>query len=134
MRIITNYLKLSIRASKPLHDAEAVQQLASGQDWSLRSHAEIQTEDGEPRAFVTTWVFPFNEKSARSRSEALADAQGKRKRMRTKHFELAEDSFQLASFLPTAIRGVPVVGEPIRKLRVLRGGASTSPALRETGT
>lgn len=117
--LINNYLKLSVRASCALHDAEAIPQAPSGEKHPLLPHSFDATRAGEPRVFVTTWIFPFNQKSKQSMSRALAAAQEKRKRLRTKNYTLPQDACQLSCFAPGGPRGVPVVGEPIRTIHLV---------------
>lgn len=97
--IATNYLKLTVRASKSLHDAEAV---------------HTAPRDERERSFVTSWVFPF---STRAEAKlALAAAQGRRKALRAANPEIAAEAFQLSTYLPSSLRGVPVVGETVRSV------------------
>src|SRR6187402_2293496 len=103
-----NYLKLSVRAPVPLHDAESVRQAPSSDQWPLLPHGYGYNGLGDVRLFVTSWVFPFNTDSRASAIAALEAAQAKRKLLRTKHFSLVPEAFQLASFEPSGLRGVPV--------------------------
>lgn len=111
-----NYLKLCVRAAVPLHDAEAIRQAPSSDMWPLLPHGYGFNGLGDCRRFVTTWLFPFDDTNKADAMRALTLAQDKRKRLRTKNFTLGAEAFQLSSWAPSGIRGVPVVGEPVRAL------------------
>jgi hypothetical protein len=108
-----NYLKLSVRASKPLHDSESLRQASVTDEWPLLPHGYPYNGLGDARLFVTSWIFTFDDTSKADAIRALAEAQEKRKRLKTKHFELPHDAIQLSSWAPSGLRGVRVVGEPI---------------------
>ncbi len=55
-----------------------------------------------------TYLFPFGDKGAK----ALKAAQ-------TKRGEFTGRTCQLSTFAPSLLRGVPVVGEPIRALEIV---------------
>jgi hypothetical protein len=112
----TNYLKLTVRTGQPMHDSEAVRQAPSADHWPLLPHGYGFNGLGNVRLFVTTWLFPFDGSSRADTMRALEAAQDKRKRLRTKHFTLPLEAFQLSSWKPSGIKGVPVVGEPVRTL------------------
>ena len=63
----------------------------------------------------STWVFAFGGDG----KAALRAAQAQRANLRTLFPELSAESFQLSTFAPSALRGVPVVGEPIRELKIV---------------
>lgn len=89
----TNYLKLSVRSAVSLHDFESV-----------------NIKPRLPRETVATWVWPF-----KSRAEGLAAlkaAQDKRAELREARPEMGADAFQLATWLPSGLRGVGLVGRP----------------------
>jgi hypothetical protein len=116
--MITNYLKLTVRAPQPLHDAEAIRQAPSSDQWPLLPHGYAYNGLGDARPFVTTWLFPFDGESKASAFRALEAAQTKRKLLRTKHFTLGAEAFELSTWSPSCLRGVPVIGDAIRPLEV----------------
>jgi len=61
------------------------------------------------------WLFPFGD----SGKKALAAAQKQRTALRKEFSGIAAEAFQLSTFAPSGLRGVPVVGEPIRALEVV---------------
>lgn len=63
----------------------------------------------------STWVFPFGD----SGKSALKAAQEKRADFRRLFPNLKAEAFQLSTFAPSKLRGVPVVGEPIRALEIV---------------
>ena len=97
---VNNYVKLSVRASLSLHDDESL-------------HA---APSAERAAHVVSWVFPFG---ATGDKAALKLAQDKRATLRTLFPELSGEAFQLSTFARSALRGVPVVGEPLRVLALV---------------
>lgn len=87
---INNYVKLYVRApGMTLHDGETVR--------------------------GSTWLFPFGG----SGKAALKAAQEKRVTVRDLFPDIPAEAFQLSTFAPSGLRGVPVVGEPIRALSVV---------------
>ena len=73
----TNYVKLSIRDVRRHHDADAVPQAPSSDVWPLVPHDYPVSLVGEPRKFVTTWVFPFVDELEADGRRALAAAEAK---------------------------------------------------------
>jgi hypothetical protein len=100
----------------PVHDADAVRQAPSSARWPLLPHDVNYNGDGEARRYVTTWTFPFDSANKASAIRAFGRAQEKRRRLRTKHFGLPAEAFQLSSFAPCVLgseMNVTVVGQPI---------------------
>jgi hypothetical protein len=63
----------------------------------------------------STWVFPFGGDG----KAALRAAQEQRANLRNLFPELSAEAFQLSTFAPSSLRGVPVVGEVIRALEIV---------------
>jgi hypothetical protein len=63
----------------------------------------------------TTYLFTFGDKG----KAALKAAQAQRTKLRRENPTLSAEAFQLSTFAPSALRGVPVVGEPIRSLAIV---------------
>lgn len=112
-RNVRNYLKLTVHASRPLHDADAIPQAPSG-EWPLVPHGYEFNGKNERRTFATTWVFAFTSFSKASETTALAAAQEKRKQLRAANKSLSASAFQLSTWQPSSLRGVLVVGSSIR--------------------
>lgn len=61
------------------------------------------------------WLFPFGGEG----KAALKAAQEQRKILRKELPSIPVEAFQLSTFAPSSLRGVPVVGEPIRELKIV---------------
>lgn len=92
-----NYVKLVAFGPPELSDADAV---------SLSPHKHR-------KLCAISWVFPFTGKV--EGVQALGAAQRKRAELREAHPDLTEDSFQLSTFKPSVLRGVPVMGVSVRR-------------------
>ncbi len=92
MKSKSDYIKLSVRSAKSLHDAEAVSK-------------RPRFNDGY---FVTSWTFPFVTKS--QGAAALLAIQGKRKQLMELHPDVPASAFKLSTFRVGSIRGVPAIG------------------------
>lgn len=90
-----NYVKLTAYGPASMHDAEAASKAPS--DHSVRC--------------VVSWVFPFTSKG--EGSAALLAAQVKRTALRAVY---QDADYQLSTWAPSHLRGVPLVGEPLKSL------------------
>jgi hypothetical protein len=103
---VTNYVKLSVRAERILDDATSI------------PRPTYRLKDGRA-SYVTTWTFPCSD-GAGSEVRAFAAALDKRRGLRQIYPDLPAVAFQLSGWERTAVRGMYVVGKPIRiPLRVV---------------
>jgi hypothetical protein len=54
-----------------------------------------------------------------TRAKPLSRPRRQRAKLRRENPTLSAEAFQLSTFAPSALRGVPVVGEPIRSLAIV---------------
>ena len=92
-----NYVKLVAFGPPELSDADAV---------SLSPHRHR-------KLCSVSWVYPFSSKV--EGVQALGAAQRKRAELREAHPDLSPEAFQLSTFKPSQLRGVPVQGVSVRR-------------------
>jgi hypothetical protein len=114
-----NYVKLSLRADQPLDDDESVPRPRRVTD---AAEADAPTAPGH--VYMTTWIWTFDSESARAAVEALGHAQRKRQALRKQHPQIPAGAYQIATFHPSHLRGVPALHVP-RKRRA-RAGAGVA--------
>lgn len=93
MPTATNYIKLSVRGSKQLHDFQTI-------------HPRRRGVGGG----TTSWVWFFDNDNEHEARKALAAAFEKRENLIADFPKLNARSFQISSWLPSAFHGVPEVG------------------------
>lgn len=93
-----NYVKLTAFGPAELHDSDAVSMAPN------RNRKDCSV----------SWVFPFSSKT--EGVSALGAAQRKRQDLADLFPSLSADAFQLSTFKPSPLRGVPVQGVSVRRL------------------
>lgn len=94
-----NYVKLTAFGPADLHDSEAV---------------SIAPNRARTDQCAVSWVYPFTSKV--EGVLALTAAQAKRQELADAFPHLSADAFQLSTFKPSMLRGVPVQGRSVRRL------------------
>ena len=92
-----NYVKLTAFGPPALHDSDAI---------SI-------APDPRKQECAVSWVYPFS--GTVEGKLALVAAQRKREELTSGFPNLPEGSFQLSTFKPSPLRGVPVQGVSVRQ-------------------